>query len=324
MVFGEPPGGWSAASTPAVITASDGHQLSAIAVSDTIAVAVDGPLSNASPVTAYLFERPAGGWSGNLHEVATLVASGASLYGPAALTPAAIVGRTAFTADGSTVYAFAEPADGWSGTVHPSARLRVGGPRDATSAIAASGRNVIASTPNNAIRVFTEPARGWTRTVQPTTTLHPPRHGLFGFSGAVAISQRTIVAASSLSANGQFIGAYVFDEPRGGWRRRRVTARTVKTVAPTYLSPWSRRRRVRKSYCRLGRGAWPRPREAMSVRVRDLHRSQSHQQSIGGHHAEHGVRTADHPPSPWIAISGRTLGASTADGIQTYAISSSR
>ena len=124
------------------------------------------------------------------------MASGASRYGPAALTPAAIVGRTVFTADGSTVYAFAEPADGWSGTVHPSARLRIGGPRDATSAIAASGRNVIASTPNNAIRVFTEPERGWTRTVQPTTTLHPPRHGLFGFSGAVAISQRTIVAAS--------------------------------------------------------------------------------------------------------------------------------
>lgn len=138
-VFGEPPGGWSAASTPPVITASDGHQLSAIAVSDTIAVAVDGSLSSASPVTAYLFERPAGRWSGNLHEVATLVASGASRYGPAALTPAAIVGRTVFTADGSIVYAFAEPADGWSGTVHPSARLRVGGPRDATDAISASG-----------------------------------------------------------------------------------------------------------------------------------------------------------------------------------------
>jgi hypothetical protein len=214
-VFDEPAAGWSGSTVPARLTASDGHQFERVVVSDNTAVVGDASLGLPSLVTAYLFQRPSGGWSGDRQQSATLVGSGPGTGGRAELD-LAIAGRTVFTSDGPTIYAFSRPPAGWSGTRHQSARLIAPGAGDFLS-IAVSGRTLVATT-FRAIRVFTEPARGWTGIIHPAASIRVSDRTFSGLDGPVAISGRTIVAAGSPSMDGQYIGAYVFHEPARGWQ----------------------------------------------------------------------------------------------------------
>jgi hypothetical protein len=123
----------------------------------------------------YIFARPAGGWSGNIHQSGSLVATGAQLgY-------FAISGRTVFTTgvlsacdcDADAVYVFSEPARAWSGTVYQTAEL-LGPPHSrGMDPLGASPDNVgtssswcVTSTDcGGSTSVFTEPAKGWSGTL---------------------------------------------------------------------------------------------------------------------------------------------------------------
>jgi len=130
--------------------------------------------------SAYVFERPARGWSGTLSQTAKLVASdGASwdLFG----NSVAISGDTVIVgahedddegSDSGSAYVFEKPADGWSGTLNEDAKL-----------LASDGAGV----------------------------------DLFGYS--VAISGNTVVVgAHGDDDQGSSSGsAYVFERSGGGW-----------------------------------------------------------------------------------------------------------
>jgi hypothetical protein len=228
--FTEPAVGWAAGSSSAQLTAADGSRLDNVAVSGRTVAVGDAAIGAAQPVAVYLFTEPSGGWSGALHQSATLLAPA---YEPSAEPPpsVAISGDTVFASDGSAVYAFTEPAGGWSGTVPTSALLTA--PDGASlESIAASGQTLLAGS-TKAVYVFTEPSNGWTGYVHPTARLAPSSDRFGGFAGPVAISGATVVAsADSVDEKDGLAATYVFTRPAAGWSG---TEHEVATLTYTYL-----------------------------------------------------------------------------------------
>jgi hypothetical protein len=235
-VFGEPAGGWSTGASGAQLTASDGDRLGSLATSGNAVVVGDASVGDAGPVTAYVFSEPAGGWTGALHESASLIASGpgSGLRGSPSV---AVSGATVFSSDGSSVYAFTEPPGGWSGTVDQSATLSASGgaPLDA---IAVSGDTLVASS-QDAVYVFTEPAGGWAGLVHQSAALVPKPDLFGGLGGPVAISGSTVAAAAGGVGDGSREGVHVFRKRAGGWSGTHHQAATLTyTYGAGELGPW--------------------------------------------------------------------------------------
>ena len=121
-------------------------------------------------------------------------------------------------------YVFTEPAGGWSGSLHESAKLTAahGSLGDGLGwTVAVSGQTIAASAPyastgrsgggqSGAVYVFTEPVGGWSTETE-AARLTASSTGLAPSSIAVAGQS---VFASAPGAGG---GAYVFTQPAGGW-----------------------------------------------------------------------------------------------------------
>jgi FG-GAP repeat len=231
-VFTEPAGGWSGTvheSALLTVSGASNSVTSGLAL-DGGSLAIDGGTVVASGFgRVYVFTEPAGGWSGTVHESATLTAAGGASsdrFGASV----AISGQTiAVSAPGSSppapgagrVYVFTRPAARWSGTLHENATLSMSnsaatlGNESSWPPIAVSGDSVyitgFAFVPGVkwGVYVFTQPAGGWSGTVHETAVLSSPDDPLVG-SGGLAASDGTVVAASSSAL-------YVFTEPSGGW-----------------------------------------------------------------------------------------------------------
>jgi hypothetical protein len=157
-----------------------------VAVSgDTIVVGAPNSQS-LLPGLAYVFVRPASGWSGSLSETARLVPSSreaADFFGSAVAIDGAtiVVGASGKDAGGDVDrgegYVFARPAAGWSGTLEKTARLvasdGMSGDQSGASADV-SGDDVVIGAPlddrtlrvgaildQGSAYVFEKPAGGW-------------------------------------------------------------------------------------------------------------------------------------------------------------------
>jgi hypothetical protein len=226
-VFAEPAGGWSGfVKQTAMLVPSDGNDVGgAVAASgQTVVASGDG--------SVYVFTEPAGGWAGIVHESAKLtpsdVSSGASGLSSVAIDGQTVVAGTPGSSPGpgsdtaGAVYVFTEPAGGWSGSLHESAKLTAahGSLGDGLGwTVAISGQTIAASAPyastgrggqSGAVYVFTEPRGGWSTETE-AARLTASSTGLASFSIAVAGQS---VFASAPGAGG---GAYVFTQPAGGW-----------------------------------------------------------------------------------------------------------
>ena len=137
-VFKKPGGGWSGTlSEAAKLLPSNGFSLqsfgtSVAACGDTVVVGApyDDDRGESSG-SAYVFERPAGGWSGTLSQNAKLLASDGAL-GDNFGQSVAVSGDTAVVGaflnddqgvDSGSAYVFEKPAGGWSGTLSQAAKL---------------------------------------------------------------------------------------------------------------------------------------------------------------------------------------------------------
>jgi hypothetical protein len=265
-VFARPAGGWSAVQPAAQLLDSSGDGLGAVAMTGATIAAIDQPPQNVSPHRIDLFNRPASGWAGNVHEAASLVASdGASFTSVAASgQDIAAVGSTA---TGTSVYVFREPAGGWSGIGHEIARL----PESAGSygilgidgntiveGGVISGTTVVAA---SSARVLTAPAGGWSAGPASTATLTPPRwatHSVYvytepvaGWSGVlhpaarliggtdndeVAIAGFTVAVGSFEPPHSRYDscpcsgGVQLFAEPTGGWHGILTAPQSLSTT----------------------------------------------------------------------------------------------
>jgi hypothetical protein len=238
-VFSEGAGGWSDGALVAQLTASDG------VVGDDFgqSVAIDGGTivalasqegresgGSAPPGVLYLFSEPAGGWSGTMHESATLVPGSAictsqpAISGPTVTATCHVNGSSTL----ATAFVFSEPTGGWAGTVTPSAQLSgVSSPTTVTD----GGRTILAGANcgllHSCVLVFREPAGGWTGTVGASAKLLLPTNAP---PSAIAVSGSTVFAASgsaALDLRGR-ASVYVFSRPGSTWP---ATVKPVATLA---------------------------------------------------------------------------------------------
>ncbi len=247
-VFLKPAGGWSNAVQNAKLVASDGATSDSFGQSvaiegDTVVVGSlgDDIGSKVDQGSAYVFVKPAGGWSGSLTESAKLTASDGggndAFGGSVALAGDTVVVGSAYDDIGSKVdrgsaYVFIKPAGGWSGSRTENAKLTasdgaggdyLGGSvaiSGDTIATGASGAKIGSNLGQGASYIFKKPAGGWVGSITESAKL-VVSNGLTGdgFGGSVAIADGTVVSgAPGLDGVAQNQGAvYVFIEPVGGW-----------------------------------------------------------------------------------------------------------
>ena len=141
-------------------------------------IVADAP-GDCSCSQAYVFTEPAGGWSGTIHQSATLTIPNASFPCFGGQDSVAIDGPTIAAACEHNAYVFTEPTGGWTGTIQPSATLLPPSTKTTFAESVAVLRSTIAvasGAGNTTIDpvVFNEPARGWSGTIRPTARLKLP------------------------------------------------------------------------------------------------------------------------------------------------------
>ncbi len=237
-VFTEPAGGWSTEIEKARLVASDGQGSDELG--STVAISGDTIVAGRRArrgVALYVFTKPAGGWSGTLHESAqlTLTDPGIRDLRSLAISGDTIVIGALGSVDGSpgnpAGYVFIKPPGGWSGTIHESAKLTVPGATypcfDAQGAVAIDGPTIAAACSGRA-SVFAEPASGWTGTVKPSATL------LTGAPSTSAVQTVAVLGSSvaaAVSTPNCAIAPVVFNEPASGWSGTIRPAATLKAAA---------------------------------------------------------------------------------------------
>jgi hypothetical protein len=238
----------------ATLAASDGaagDQFGIVAVDgDTIVVGahLDDVGAGVDQGSAYVFVKPAGGWSGPLTEQARLVASdGASgdqfglhvaVSGDTIVVGARMDDVGTNTNQGSA-YVFVRPPDGWSGTLTQSAKLtnNAGAANDLFGdRVAIDGGTIVVGAPLDDHRdpcifcdifpdrgsayVFVKPAAGWTGNLIQNATLGPLGYWFNDqFGSSVAVKGDTVAVGAFLDdSNGGDTGAaYVYVKPAAGW-----------------------------------------------------------------------------------------------------------
>ena len=246
FVFTKPTGGWSGAlHETAVLTASDGAPAGfggSFAVSGRtlfVGASADGGVHG----EIYGFNEPAGGWSGQVHESATLSPSDGK-PGDGFGFSIAVDGSTLVTGapNASALYVFEEPAGGWTGSVHETAKLTITDPSSYSTGtglpfslsfgwnVAISGRTIVGGEAPpfppapSAAYVFSEPSGGWQNATQSAKLTADPNGQVFpglpsSQSTSIALSNSTVAlpvggGTSAPSGPGQVA---VFTEPAGGW-----------------------------------------------------------------------------------------------------------
>jgi hypothetical protein len=262
-VFVKPETGWRGVLTESArLARSDGSKLFPLgrwlAISGGT-VTMAGLLSDAAgkqaPPTAYVFVKPAGGWSGMVAEAAKL-------------TPARPSEHTWFTAVDiasdvvvagayldevepqqryGSAYVFVKPDAGWAGVVNERARLIASSASkgeypfgasvaiDCQTIVVGADFDMINEYGRGTAYVFRRPVTGWSglltadARVEPAgdkraeQALDPRQRDVRSFGFALAVADDTIVA-------GSWKAAYVFVEPLGGWTG--VQSENQKLSAP--------------------------------------------------------------------------------------------
>ncbi|HXM20817.1 MAG TPA: hypothetical protein VN948_06095 [Terriglobales bacterium] len=231
-VYVKPSSGWGNMTQTATLTPSDGGEGfgTFVAISgDTIIVGAANA-SNQYPQTqgpgaAYIFVKPASGWT-DMTETAKLTASDGA-GGDAFGYNVSISGNTAavgalFAHSGAgAAYVFVKPASGWS-KMTQTAELTAS---DATTfdnmgSVAISGNTVVTGAygHNNfmgAAYVFVKPSTGWKNMTQRAELKSTKANQIYGFS--VATDGKTAIVGAVGAQQG--IGAaFVYVKPANGWK----------------------------------------------------------------------------------------------------------
>lgn len=219
-VFVRPDGGWQDMTQTAVLVPSDGATSdlfgTAVAIEgDTIVVGalkIDPPLY-LGVSAAYVFEKPAGGWQGEIHEIAKLEASdpqGGNYFGSAVAIhqDTIAVGAVGIR----KVYVFDKPPAGWVSSVE-TAQLTLslgGGSQRIGYHVAVDDNAIVATTDSGGPCVYRKPAGGWAsasqdeRLIGRVATLAP---------GGVVTALPGKMLNGAAQAGQVLVYEYVFDPP---------------------------------------------------------------------------------------------------------------
>jgi hypothetical protein len=206
---------------------------------DTVVVGAAGAEVNGNPTgAAYVFVKPATGWT-NMTQTATLIPSDqAGLFGASVAVSGdtVVIGAPWTTVNGDlqegAVYVYVKPAGGWTNMTETAKltgfHIDGIGEDHVGATVAINGNTIVAGVPNvipdfralgqGEAFVYVEPPGGWTNTTE-TAALYN-QVGALGFGVSVSISGSTIaVGADGCCSQGQTqVGvAFVFVEPADGW-----------------------------------------------------------------------------------------------------------
>jgi hypothetical protein len=213
-------------------SADDGFGWSVAISGNTVVVAawMDDVGDNEWQGSAYIFVRPAAGWT-DMTPVAKLTASdGAAndLFGASV----AIDGETVVVGAADAAYVFVKPAGGWKDMTE-TAKLIASDGQDGDGfgrSVAVSGDTVVVGAYNHDLGgplydqglayVFVKPAGGWKDMTETATPSASDPRGYCRFGYSVAISGDTAVIGAH-----QCVAAYVFVKPGGGWMDMNETAK---------------------------------------------------------------------------------------------------
>ena len=263
-VFTEGAHGWQNMTETAKLTPSDGSAEDEFGYSVAIqgsTIVVGAPQPSApyvrGPGKAYVFIEPSGGWHGNVPQSAVLTPSDGH-FNDQLGTSAAISGINVFvgapnhyvggnTNENGEVYVFTEPVGGWKGTRVQNATLNTesdgGGAEGVGRTIAASGDTVAAGAPgatsgstvNGAVYVFTKPADGWTGPIEAQARLTAINASNDQLGWSLAFSGGTLVAGGAGLNASDTGGAWVFNEPAGGWTGSVTQSATLQAAGGAHI-----------------------------------------------------------------------------------------
>jgi hypothetical protein len=254
-VYVKPSSGWGNMTQTATLTPSDGGQGFGTSVSisgDTVIVGAanasnldlrtldrqSGAPQTQGPGAAYIFVKPASGWT-NMTETAKLTASDGA-DGDAFGYNVSISGNTAavgalFAHSGAgAAYVFVKPASGWS-KMTQTAELTASDSStfDNMGSVAISGNTVVTGAygHNNfmgAAYVFVKPSTGWKNMTQRAELKSTQANQIYGFS--VATDGNTAIVGAG-GANQGIGAAFVYVKPTTGWKT--TSKFTAKLTAST-------------------------------------------------------------------------------------------
>jgi hypothetical protein len=228
-VFVKPANGWSNMTQVAKLTASDGSINNYLGYSVAISgdtIVAGAPNAHGYLGAAYVFVKPAGGWT-NMTETAELTASDKHglLGNSVAISGNNVVVGSPNQDQAGAAYVFVKPPSGWA-SMTQTAKLT---PTDRStydafaSCVAISGNTAVAGGGKGKVYVFSEPASGWANMTQNVTLI--VANGFAGFSvatnGSVVVTGSPYAAIGSNYAQG---AAYVFVKPASGWANMSQTA----------------------------------------------------------------------------------------------------
>jgi hypothetical protein len=206
----------------------------AVAIGSNV-IAVGAPDDvNASGVV-YVFQKPAGGWRGDLLPTAKLAVTTQGLdqfgYSVAISGDGSVITAGAPSGFHSAVYVFVEPRGGWADSMTSNAGMSSNDDAQIGISVAMSsdGNMIVAGESGThnlqAAYVFTKPADGWTGSILPTAELTATDGNVLDhFGQSVAISGNTIVVGAPVHPLDGQGAAYVFVEPKAGWQNMTQTA----------------------------------------------------------------------------------------------------
>lgn len=265
-VFTKPASGWSDATQTAELTASDGEAGQglgwSVAVSgETVVAGAPGVERFEAPGAAYVFTKPASGWT-NATQTAELASSdgepedgfGTSV---AASGETIVAGaphhEVGANSEQGAAYVFRKPFSGWANateTAELTASDGAGGDMLGWS-VATSGETVVAGALHHqvganpsqgAAYIYTMPTSGWANATQTAELIASDGAAEDFLGGSVAISGDTVVAGAighRTSATGQG-AAYVFTMPTLGWTNATQTdeLQAPEGAPESYLGFW--------------------------------------------------------------------------------------
>lgn len=219
-VFVKPASGWANMTETAKLTASDSYSAlgGSVAISGNTVVVGSPDVNNFLPGAAYVFVKPATGWT-SMTQSAELTPSDGQTY-DAFGTSVAISGNTivAGSPARTLVYLFVEPSGGWT-DITETARLT--GPTLAVGSVGIGGDTVVAGDyAQGAAYVFVKPTTGWTNMSQTATlTASDGASGDWFGHGVATNGSRVVTGApfATISSKSEQGAAYTFIRPSTGW-----------------------------------------------------------------------------------------------------------
>jgi hypothetical protein len=232
-IFVKPASGWRNMTETAKLTASDGANGNAFGSYVSLngnAAAVGAPFAHSGTGAAYVFVKPASGWS-KMTQTAELTASDATTFdnmGSVSISGNTVVtgapGHNNFT---GAAYVFIKPSTGWKNTTQRAEFSSTKANQIYGFSVATDGKTAIvgavgANQGIGAAFIYAKPKSGWKSTSKFTAKLTASNSsGVSGLSQGISISGKTIV----LGAPGTTVGSnsgqgalLVYLEPATGWK----------------------------------------------------------------------------------------------------------